>query len=203
MEKLSVKEVLKFNTSTFKKLNSINIQLYRMKGVECVECKKKGKYFLLNEGNYYLYTEENILMTRDHIIPVSKGGPSVFENYQPMCSICNQKKGNIISTEKSIKKQKRELGIKIKKKSKSLRNKDRQEKAIYQLSNINKIKILTEKRKLKILRFIDFVNNIYIIPKEYINIVKNFNFDNFNQLKELNSYFIEQIKKGNFKSILK
>ncbi len=35
-----------------------------------------------------------VLMTKDHIIPRSKGGPTTLENLQTMCSICNGKKGN-------------------------------------------------------------------------------------------------------------
>jgi 5-methylcytosine-specific restriction endonuclease McrA len=35
-----------------------------------------------------------VLMTSDHIIPRSKGGPTILENLQPMCHICNGRKGN-------------------------------------------------------------------------------------------------------------
>jgi len=34
--------------------------------------------------------------TVDHIIPVSKGGPDIEENWQLMCDKCNTKKGNRI-----------------------------------------------------------------------------------------------------------
>lgn len=33
-------------------------------------------------------------LTADHVIPVSKGGPSWLWNIQPLCGPCNSKKGN-------------------------------------------------------------------------------------------------------------
>lgn len=37
-------------------------------------------------------------MTKDHIIPKSKGGKDELNNYQTMCVICNVKKGNKIES---------------------------------------------------------------------------------------------------------
>jgi 5-methylcytosine-specific restriction enzyme A len=37
-------------------------------------------------------------MTRDHIIPKSKGGSDHLNNMQTMCTKCNNKKGNSILT---------------------------------------------------------------------------------------------------------
>ena len=45
---------------------------------------------------YYVNGDKEILFTKDHIIPASKGGLNTMENYQTMCSPCNYKKGATI-----------------------------------------------------------------------------------------------------------
>ena len=42
----------------------------------CAICKRKKK------------------LTKDHIIPITKGGDNYIENIQPLCLVCNVKKGN-------------------------------------------------------------------------------------------------------------
>ena len=37
---------------------------------------------------------DEILMTKDHILPRSKGGIDDISNYQTMCKPCNEAKGN-------------------------------------------------------------------------------------------------------------
>jgi len=39
-------------------------------------------------------------MTKDHIIPSSKGGVNKLRNLQTMCVTCNVKKGNTIENRK-------------------------------------------------------------------------------------------------------
>lgn len=45
---------------------------------------------------YYVDTNHKILITRDHIRPLSKGGSDTLDNLQTMCIDCNQMKGNSI-----------------------------------------------------------------------------------------------------------
>jgi hypothetical protein len=42
---------------------------------------------------------KTVLMTKDHIVPHSRGGPDFDENYQPMCMPCNVKKGHRLESE--------------------------------------------------------------------------------------------------------
>jgi len=86
---------------------------------QCVRCGVEGTKFLLQaselswrwydrhkrisypkpmyRAHFNLFAERNgghVLMTKDHIVPVSKGGQDLMSNYQTMCSKCNNKKGS-------------------------------------------------------------------------------------------------------------
>ena len=94
------------------KVSSLRLELFRQ-NPKCVACSRIGALWILeshhrNEPphlNLYHVGEELeewkklskdglVLMTKDHIIPRSKGGPTTLENLQTMCAICNGKKGN-------------------------------------------------------------------------------------------------------------
>lgn len=92
-------------------MSSQRYQLFSLKGVSCVVCKVSGQYFAIERSfskvvpnksgwhlNLYALNEHNeeVLMTKDHILPRSKGGGDVLENYQTMCSKCNGAKGNTL-----------------------------------------------------------------------------------------------------------
>ena len=93
------------------KMSSQRYQLFASKGVTCVECGLEGKFFGLektkhDEGNRYhfnLYGEDEIgcevLITKDHIQPKSKGGKNTLDNYQVMCFECNVEKADKLPTE--------------------------------------------------------------------------------------------------------
>lgn len=79
---------------------SLRYMTFYQKGVKCVCCGKEGTHFKLcgdedsNRRHFNLYAEDGTLMTKDHIIPVSRGGRDVVDNMQTMCTDCNLKKGN-------------------------------------------------------------------------------------------------------------
>ncbi len=87
-------------------LNTCHIVVFT-KGTTCVECGKQGTKWRLvtRKGgglHFGLYTDDNILMTRDHIVPRSKYhlvygttiGRDSLDNSQPMCALCNSRKSN-------------------------------------------------------------------------------------------------------------
>jgi len=85
------------------KMSSQRYYLFLHKGCTCVRCKLEGTFFAkeqtAGEKSYHfnLYgirDGEEILFTKDHIIPKSKGGPDKYTNYDTMCETCNSEKGN-------------------------------------------------------------------------------------------------------------
>ena len=62
--------------------NKIRFAIYARDNYRCKICGKKG---------------DNNDLEIDHIIPISKGGKSTFDNLQTLCHECNSKKGNTIT----------------------------------------------------------------------------------------------------------
>lgn len=110
-----VKDVLFYKDKRYAKVeldgdiikgNSQRYQTFFTKGTKCVCCGIEGKYFakekVSRDKSYHLNlyaVDENgkeVLMTKDHILPKSKGGQDHVDNYQPMCVRCNKAKGNNI-----------------------------------------------------------------------------------------------------------
>ena len=86
------------------RMNSDRYKTFATSGIKCVNCGLKAKYFAkeryVTSQRYHfnLYgindKNEEILFSKDHIIPKSKGGKDELTNYQTMCCKCNSKKGN-------------------------------------------------------------------------------------------------------------
>lgn len=77
------------------------LQTFYHKGCQCVVpgCNRIGTKLIRHQfkkGDIHvdLFTEDNHLMTVDHIIPKSKGGENHLNNYQPMCQEHNTLKGS-------------------------------------------------------------------------------------------------------------
>jgi hypothetical protein len=88
----------------------LGYKVFKAKGVKCCCCPTTGEYFALektpgkgsskyNNWHFNLYGKDHfgreVLMTKDHITARSKGGSNELENLQPMCMICNTKKGSM------------------------------------------------------------------------------------------------------------
>jgi hypothetical protein len=87
------------------KAKSLRYQTFINKGTECVSCGLKIDFFAFERhlsdkrfhaNGYGVKDGEEVLFTKDHIIPKSKGGGDCLYNLQTMCSPCNQDKGNKI-----------------------------------------------------------------------------------------------------------
>jgi 5-methylcytosine-specific restriction endonuclease McrA len=87
------------------RMTSQRYQLFSLKGIKCVKCGVVGKFFALEKMrsqdtkryhfNLYGYVNgEERMLTKDHIVPKSKGGANSLSNYQVMCCKCNTEKGN-------------------------------------------------------------------------------------------------------------
>lgn len=79
---------------------SLRYMTFYQKGVKCACCGKEGTHFKLcgeegtNRRHFNLYADDGTLITKDHIIPASKGGLDKVSNMQTMCTVCNGAKGN-------------------------------------------------------------------------------------------------------------
>lgn len=83
---------------------SLRYKTFVEKGYKCVCCGRTGAYYALEKSHgsnlkrahFNLYSNDDVLMTKDHILPKSKGGADCIENMQTMCTICNVNKGNTV-----------------------------------------------------------------------------------------------------------
>ncbi len=88
---------------------------FLLSGYDCVSCGTKGSYFAientLGDITYHLnlYSEDHVLMTKDHIVPRGSGGMDHYSNYQTMCVVCNGLKGNSLVGDEPIKIRRRYL----------------------------------------------------------------------------------------------
>lgn len=114
-----VEDVLPYVGTTKKYINwilsltSLRYQTFT-KSVVCQHCGLKGSIMRLERDlgmkkingipHFNLYAVDDdgqlVLMTRDHIIPRSKGGEDTLQNSQTLCLKCNLLKGNEMPLQK-------------------------------------------------------------------------------------------------------
>ena len=87
------------------KMGSHRYWTFAKKGLTCASCGLEGKFFVKEKSagvardtyHFNLYgidgCGDEVLITKDHIIPKSKGGTNHISNYQTMCQPCNGAKG--------------------------------------------------------------------------------------------------------------
>lgn len=103
------------------KMDSTRYLCFDHKGICCSSCGMKATHFTLERHvshtrfHFNLYgLDENgkeVMFTKDHIIPKSKGGSDHLENMQTMCEKCNFEKQNNF-TDEDIKNGKMKIGEK-------------------------------------------------------------------------------------------
>jgi len=86
----------------------VNVHSLRLltfkQSLKCASCGIEGSFFALERAgsgwhlNLYAKSDqgEDVLMTHDHIMPLSKGGKNEFENTQTMCYRCNELKSDSV-----------------------------------------------------------------------------------------------------------
>lgn len=82
-----------------RKVSLRRIHILHHIGFKCQHCDRIGVTWFLEENrakqlHLDLYAEDGVMMTIDHITPKSKGGKNEMSNYQCLCKICNETKGN-------------------------------------------------------------------------------------------------------------
>jgi len=102
------------------KMNSIRYKVFYQsyclgdKTIKCKDCGVKATHFALEQHRHQVIKQNcnpmahhfnlygiddngnEILFTKDHIVPKSKGGKNCIDNMQVLCTKCNLKKGNKI-----------------------------------------------------------------------------------------------------------
>lgn len=116
----SIEEVLPFIGNPPIKYGNVGMQMsskrlrtFKEHGIKC-SCGLEGKFFAqerhkkqsTKKFHFNLYALDDkgqeVLMTRDHVIPLSRGGLDTVENSQTLCANCNSKKSDCLPGEPHV-----------------------------------------------------------------------------------------------------
>ncbi|TET88539.1 MAG: HNH endonuclease [Sulfurovum sp.] len=76
-----------------KRISHLKARRYaREKGAEGNHTLEEWQYLCIKHDNKCVFCREAKKLTKDHIVPLSKGGSDYITNIQPMCRNCNSKK---------------------------------------------------------------------------------------------------------------
>lgn len=90
-------------------MNSLRYQVFK-RSLVCAACGIEGSFMAKEQQtsatqpdrwHFNLYAVKDgveVLMTKDHIHPKSKGGKDTLDNFQTMCMPCNKAKGNSLES---------------------------------------------------------------------------------------------------------
>jgi len=118
------------------RMNSLRYHTFKEKGLVCCKCGIKGQYFALERAkfskveryhlNLYALDEFNneVLMTKDHIFPKSKGGKDHLDNLITMCWPCNFEKGTHVEKDSALAKRLEKVVVNINKMLSKLKEMD-------------------------------------------------------------------------------
>lgn len=176
------------------KMNSLRLHTFKEKGCTCVECGRVGTHFRLQKtikDNHYhfgLYSDDEVEMTKDHIIPKSRGGLDSLSNMQTMCNICNSLKGNSYTASDVIKGEALDKSL-LKKDGSEKTNfaskieKEKIEYKNYNISDINKKypDVILHRKKINDYMKVNHTNpyNIFVSDEmeESVNYIKSYYFE--------------------------
>lgn len=88
------------------KFSSHRLWTFASGGTKCEGCGLEADFFAIEKNheneerphlNLYAETVDGeVLFTKDHITPQSKGGKDHIQNYQTLCKPCNEAKGDSV-----------------------------------------------------------------------------------------------------------
>lgn len=84
-------------------MTSLRMRVFHAHGPVCKKCGETGTHFAVERPLFSeddrtwhlnLYSDNDIMLTFDHVMPKSRGGPNTIENAQTLCYACNQEKAD-------------------------------------------------------------------------------------------------------------